>query len=121
MKILQAIKQFWKWKVCKWWYKFFYNVSIGDIDGSMFPALGKGEFVSVLRNGPYFEITSHGSSPDINNGMIRIIPFQPNHGIMIEFVHSDGKIGNRTHLDYNKLASFLGKGKENVGRDSKLH
>jgi hypothetical protein len=112
MKILQKIKSFWKWTICTWWYKFWYGVKVDGFDGSMFPQLGKGKFVSVLRNGPYLEITAHVDYPGVKKGMIRIIPFQPNHGFMIEFVNPDGTIGNRTHCDYRQLALMLGEKSE---------
>lgn len=95
-----------------WWYKTFYGVTVGSFEGSMFPVLGKGKFVSVLRNGPYIEITSHVEYPDVKKGMIRIIPYQPNHGFMIEFIDSDGIVSSRTHCDYRQLALMLGERSE---------
>lgn len=113
-KTIKKLKDFWKWTICRWWYKTFYGVKVGDFNGSMFPQLGTGEFVSVLRNGPYLEITSHVDYPGVKKGTIRLIPSQPNHGFMIEFVDSDGKISSRTHCDYRKLALMLGEKAENI-------
>jgi hypothetical protein len=71
-----------------------YGVQEG-YDG-MLAEFGRGEFVSVLRRGPYIDIVSHENPP----GTIRLIPYQPNHGVMVEARDEDGKIFWRTHMDY---------------------
>jgi len=89
----------WGWAIRRWWYRIRHGIVV-SLEGSMLPSLGKGKYVSVFRKGDYIEIHSHdewgtqGQSP----GVIRLIPYQPNHGVMVECVNADGKtrwIGNK--------------------------
>lgn len=105
--MLRSIRA-WFWKQYRWrwlpiWYRLRYGVSLG-YDEAMYPVLGKGEYVSVQYNGPYLEITNHyASDPSQPPGMIRLVPYQPNHGVMVEFIDADGKMQWRGHLDYARL------------------
>lgn len=99
------IRGFWKWKVKRLWYRIWLGVDVG-LDGTMFPVFGRGQFVDVVRNGPYWEITSHDNYPDAKRGMIRLIPYQPNHGIMVEYLAPDGSVRARSHCDYQKLVQI---------------
>lgn len=76
------------------WYRWRYDVQVPP---SMFPKLGCGKYVDVVRHGPFVEITDHREG-----GTIRLIPYQPNHGLMLEF-WLDGAMRWRTHLDYAAL------------------
>lgn len=80
----------------RWWSHFRWGIEIG-IHGSMLPKLRKGKCVDVLRRGQCIEIRDHSdkSTPFI----IRLIPYQPNHGIMVEYVSTGGTVGWRTHCD----------------------
>jgi hypothetical protein len=64
----------------------------------MMAQTGRGQFVDVIRRGPYVEITEHASGD-----MIRVIPYQPNHGFMVELHTADGRMPWRTHLDFKAL------------------
>jgi hypothetical protein len=90
----------WKLRSCwyamrRWWSRVRHGITIG-FDGSMLPSLGKGKFVDVLRRGDCIEIRDHHTSSPY---VIRLIPYQPNHGVMVEYVDSNGKVGWRTHCD----------------------
>ncbi len=80
-----------------WWlrrkyYEVFYGYKYG-FGGTMLPQLGKGKFVSVFRKGNYLEIQNHViNAKRLRKGMIRLIPYQPNHGVMVEFTNEEGKI-----------------------------
>lgn len=84
------------WLLKRKYYGFMYGVKFG-IGGTMLPKFGKGTFVSVYKNGDYIEIIN-----EKDKGMIRLIPYQPNHGVMVEY-SKDGVIQWRTHCDYNKF------------------
>jgi hypothetical protein len=101
-KVRHPLKELkWQWHcsscaVRRWWYCFRHSIHIG-IDGSMLPDLGRGKYVDVLRKGNYIEIHDHSKKD--NPFTIRLIPYQPNHGVMVEYVGSDGRCGWRTHMD----------------------
>lgn len=78
-------------------YKKLYKIDINMLDGTMKPLLGKGEFVSVYRKKDIIEIKS-----ETEDKMVRIIPYQSNHGIMVECWIS-GKNIFRSHLYLNQL------------------
>src|SRR5438876_6801501 len=90
------------WKIRRLYYKCRYGIVIGFPHGTMLPQFGKGKFVSVFRKGNYLEITAHTNRHKSTKGMIRLIPYQPNHGVMVEFV-KDGKVQWRTHCDYDQF------------------
>lgn len=73
---------------------------------------GKDKYVSVERRGPYVEITSHHQDNGVPAGKIRLIPYQPNHGLMVEFHDEKGQICWRTHCDYDKLYHMGDSAKE---------
>lgn len=78
-------------------YKKIYNIEVGGFNGSMLPSFGKGKFVSVYRKGDYIDIID-----EKDGNMIRIIPFQPNHGVMVER-YINGEKHGVNHLDLNML------------------
>jgi hypothetical protein len=80
----------------RFYYLVFHGISI-NIDGTMLPNLGKGKYVSVYRKGNYVDIVNEADSD-----FIRMIPYQPNHGYMIEHWHNN-RLTSRTHLDYKTL------------------
>jgi len=100
-KMIRTIKQ--------WWYKHRYGIETDWLspNGSMLPELGKGRFVSVLKKGAYIDIVAH-DRPEISpKGSIRMIPYQPNHGFMVEF-WQEGQMNWRTHLGYDALVKLGG-------------
>lgn len=110
-------KRFWTWhwkhRFRAFWYRWRYGVEIG-LNGTMPANFGKGKYVDVIKHGPYLEITSHcsGGTKVAPNGMIRLIPYQPNHGVMVEWHNEAGRIMWRTHLDYDmmyKMGSGFGE------------
>jgi len=94
------------------WYKWFYGVEFG-FHGTMPAKFGPGKFVSVQKNGPYLEITAHKRMNKIPEGKIRIIPYQPNHGFMVEYHNLDGEIRWRTCCDYDMLYKMGASRQEN--------
>lgn len=69
----------------------------------MMPNLGDGHFVSVVRKEDIIEIVDKN-----HNRFLRIIPFQPNHGIMVE-VWENKKMTLRGGLDHKALAQSVGR------------
>ena len=98
-----SIRSLWR-KIKSTWYEMRWGIKTGSYDDSMLPDLGKGKFVSVEQKGAYIDITSHCDYPQVSKGMIRLIPYQPNHGVMVEFHDERGKIRWRTHCDYRTFA-----------------
>lgn len=64
----------------------------------MLPQLGKGRYADVVRKGEIIEIKYHTSG----NKMVRLIPYQPNHGVMIE-TWEDGVLKSRDCDSFRKL------------------
>jgi len=95
-------------KLKKLWLKIKYNIFI-DIDSSMFAKLGKGKFVSVFRKGDYLDIVDESSKD-----FVRLIPYQPNHGVMVEYHKKDSvNSSQRLHMDFKFFKNFLKAGEEN--------
>lgn len=84
MKYNLKNKRFWKsWlrqDFWRWIYKNIYKFNMSGFDGTMVPNTGKGKYVSVYTKGQIIQIIDEENSHD----EIRIIPYQPNHGVMIE-------------------------------------
>lgn len=93
-----------KWAVLRAWHRFRYGV---DVPPSMVARFGRGRFVSVVRRGPYTDLIEHASGD-----MIRLIPYQPNHGFMVELHTADGHMPWRTHLDFRALRNLGHLGSE---------
>ena len=69
----------------------------------MLPKLGKGKYVDVVRKGEIIEINYHDKGRTGGSGkIIRLIPYQPNHGVMIE-TWVNGKCTGRTCDDFRSL------------------
>lgn len=62
---------------------------------------GKGKYVSVLRRGAYLDIRDERTGE-----MIRLVPYQPNHGVMVEYWAAPGRMEWRTHCDLNAFRSM---------------
>ena len=73
---------------------------------SMLPMFGRGAYVDVIRRGPYIDIIDHRSA-----GMVRLIPYQPNHGVMVEYWQG-GVLHSRTHFDFAGFKSITLGGAE---------
>lgn len=84
------------------WYKLRYNIIIRH-DESMLPSLGKGKYISVLQKGNFLDITDSSSTE-----FIRLIPYKPNHGIMVEF-HKNGKVNLRASMDLKFFKKYVKK------------
>ena len=82
------------------YYKLLYgfDMRVGVPSSTMIPQTGKGKFVSVYQKGKIIQIIDESGQ----HGEIRIIPFQPNHGIMVERWR-DGKPYCRWHMDIEQL------------------
>lgn len=77
---------------------------MGGFDGTMLPSTGKGRFVSVYSKGQIIQIVNEKGNENLGcfHNEVRIIPFQPNHGILVEIL-KDGKLVSRNHLDIEQL------------------
>lgn len=94
---------YWKrvrYNLNKRYYKLRYGftMGMGMPGGTMMPQTGKGKFVSVYQKGKIIQIIDESGE----HGEIRIIPFQPNHGVMVERWR-DGKPYCRWHMDIEQL------------------
>lgn len=100
---LHSRKFWWSWlkqDIKRFIYKTFYgfNMSTDIHSGTILPDTGKGKYVSVYVKGDIIQIIDE---EEIENE-IRIIPYQPNHGVMIESL-KNGKVVSRHHLDIRQL------------------
>jgi hypothetical protein len=92
----------------KVFYKLLYGWKMGSFDGTLIPDTGKGEYVSVHRKGDIIQIKHERGYDELIYDEIRIIPYQPNHGVMVERL-KNGKVIDRNHLDilqFNKSIIF---------------
>jgi hypothetical protein len=73
----------------------------GIDERSMFPVVGKGRYVSVYRRwGGLIDVVD-----ERDGAFIRLVPYQPNHGVMVEFWRN-GVIEWRQHVDYQALVAI---------------
>lgn len=103
MKYKFALRRFWKaWikqDIQRWFYKTIYKFNmVGDMNGTLLPVTGKGKYVSVYKKGNIIQIVDESGEYD----EIRIIPYQPNHGVMVERLKG-GKVYERNLLDIGQL------------------
>ena len=72
--------------------------------GTLLPHTGKGKYVSVYTKGKIIQIVNEKGNENLGcfYNEIRIIPYQPNHGIMVETL-KDGKLVSRNLLDIRQL------------------
>lgn len=83
-------------EISKLYYKLVYKIDI-SYNKTMFFDLGRGKYVSVLRKGNYIDIIDEKTKE-----FIRLIPYQPNHGIMVEYWNKE-KIVFRNHLSISEF------------------
>ena len=106
MKYKWSSRKFWwswlKRDYKKMFYRLLYGWKMGLSDGTMIPNTGKGNFVSVYRKGDIIQIKHEKGYEFLKYDEIRIIPFMPNHGVMIER-WKNGKFCDRNHLDIKQL------------------
>lgn len=93
-----------KRKLVRLYYKLFHNINVGsgivNVNSTIYPATGKGKYVSVYQKGKVIQIIDETKE----FGEIRIIPTKYNHGIFIEKWEND-ELKYRTHLTIEQLAS----------------
>jgi hypothetical protein len=89
------IKRF-REKIKEIWYFIRYGVIIDYFVGSLPAISGEGQFVSIRKNGPYLEISK-------DDGMIRITPFLPTHGVVVEYISPSNRTFCRKLIDYDEL------------------
>ncbi len=101
MKYKWNLRKYWKsWIIRdykRWYYKTFHKFNMGG-DGTLIPDTGKGKYVSVYRKGDIIQIIDESGEYD----EIRIIPYQPNHGVMVECI-KNGNVSWRRHLNIQQL------------------
>ena len=87
-----------KQRLKKWYYKIAFKWNMGGTKGTMFPKTGTGKYVSVYRKGDIIQIIDE----ELIYDEIRIIPYQPNHGIMVERL-KNGEVISRNLLGIEQL------------------
>jgi len=91
----------------------FHKIRIKHLGGSMLPECGKGKFVSVYQRGAYTDIVNEGTGD-----IVRLIPFQPNHGVMVEYnlklANGRFRVVGRLHCDFQKFAEMAGVSKQDM-------
>lgn len=107
MKYKLLLRKFWwswlKQDYKRLFYKFIYGWNMNGFSGTLIPNTGKGKYVSVYRKGDVIQIKHEsGYYDDLQFDEIRIIPYQPNHGVMVER-WKGGKMKDRHHLDIKQL------------------
>lgn len=110
-----SMRKYWltwlKQDIQTWFYKTFYGIKTQSryFSDSILPDTGKGKYVSVYTKGQYidmvFEVDTFFNGRDVKKGdLIRIIPYQPNHGFMYE-LWLGGKLIGRNIMTIEQLAS----------------
>lgn len=101
MKYTILTRKYWKfWIKCdiqRLYYSLVHKFNMGE-HGTMLPQTGKGKYVSVYTKGQIIQIVDE--TEEYNE--IRIIPYQPNHGVMVEQL-KNGKVHRRDHLNIRQL------------------
>ena len=110
MKYSWSSRRFWwsrlKQDYKKLFYKYIYGWEMGGFNGTLTPYTGKGKYISVYRKGDIIQIKHESGYDDLQFDEIRIIPYQPNHGVMVER-WKDGKMYSRRHLDIQQLGKNI--------------
>jgi hypothetical protein len=97
-----SLKTILAWKISairRFYYRVVHKIH-ANVDGTMLPNIGKGKYVSIYRKGDYIDIVNES-----DGNFIRMIPYQPNHGYMVEFWRNN-RLASRTHLDYQSLVKI---------------
>lgn len=106
MKYNWCLRRFWwswfKQDIKRWCYKNIHGFNMDGLNGTILPITGKGQFVSVYTKGKIIQIKHEEGYPNLEYDEIRIIPYQPNHGVMVETL-KDGKMCGRHLLDIRQL------------------
>ena len=106
------LKKFWwgwfKRDVRRLYYKWVHNIDCNGLNGTLLPMTKKGKFCSVYVKGEIIEIVDekYEGLKHPEHDMVRIIPYQPNHGVMIE-LYKNGKMCSRNHLDIDQLSKGI--------------
>ena len=99
-------KYWWCWfkqDIKRIYYRLFHNINCYGFHGTLLPSTGKGQFVSVYSKGNIIQIKQEDSySPNLEFDEIRIIPCQPNHGVMVERF-KNGVMADRQLLSIDQL------------------
>jgi hypothetical protein len=104
MKLDKQLYYFWREVSCfirRQYYKLL-GIEVSPSKGSMLPYLGKGKYVSVYRKGCMIVVFDEKTKETF-----RIIPYQPNHGVMIEHVDREGHVNARQPLSTNNMKEYL--------------
>lgn len=122
-----------EWRLRRYWlkylksdlksiyFKWVHGIQVGfrygkeGLDNSMFPNLGKGQFVSVYSKGGIIQMIDEKGKQD----EVRLIPLMYNHGVLVEIWRNGKKraaynMNNETFIGFaNKNVEYLAKHKEN--------
>lgn len=112
-----CLRRFWwvwlKSDLSRFYYKNRWKFNM-DGHGTMIPDTGKGKYISVYVKGKITQIVNEEYPEEI-----RIIPYQPNHGVMVEYWEK-GIMRWRNHLDLHQLSKniiFASNVEELTGRE----
>lgn len=97
----------WRFAAIRRYYALRGRRPVNGTVGGMAPKFGRGKFVDVLKRGPFLEITRHhrALAPDITPQTIRLVPYAPNHGVMVE-LWEGGRCRSRTHCDFDAFKAM---------------
>jgi hypothetical protein len=106
MKYNISLRKYW-WSWLKQDLKRFYYSKINKFNmdgynGTLLPITGKGKYVSVYTKGQIIQIKGEIENSELKFDEIRIIPYQPNHGVMIERL-TNGVLMDRQNLDIDQF------------------
>ena len=83
-----SMKKYWKsWiksDIKRWYYSKIYGFKMDGMSGTLIPKSGKGKYVSVFSKGEIIQIKHESGYEFLEYDEIRIIPYQENHGVMVE-------------------------------------
>ena len=106
MKYKLTLKKYWltwlKQDIKRFIYSKIYKFNMDGLNGTLIPSTGKGQYVSVYTKGQIIQIKHESGYHDLDYDEIRIIPYQPNHGIMVERL-KNGIMKDRMHLDITQF------------------
>jgi len=104
------MKKIW-WAIRRVLRKIVYGTA-GGLDDPMIPQLGWGGFVSVYLRRKCFELVNKNTGSEAPIGRIRLVPYQPNHGVMVEYYDGEGNMQWRIHCSYDdfyRMGANLGE------------
>lgn len=126
-KYTWSMRKYWlswfKYDLKRLYYSKIHGFNMSPMNGTMLPKTGKGKYVSVYSKGEIIQIKHETGYEHLNleYDEIRIIPYQENHGVMVERF-KDGKMCDRHLLDIiqlNKSIIFASNVEQLTGKNER--